>query len=251
MRLALVDRIAGRAWASPLASPPDGQGQVVLRPPKDGHIHLGCGDQHLKGYLNVDLPPSEGVASGTSRPDLEADVLSVAAPPESLTEVRLHHLFEHFDRAQALALLVRWYGWLRPGGYVTIETPDFEACVAGFSERSLGDQALILRHIFGSQEAAWAQHRDGWSEARFRHVLGELGFTEISTSRTASDKRGVLRNIVVNAHRPTDNGPSRAAQLGKALELLRESMNGTAASEQGLLVRWQAQFTELSSVSAG
>jgi hypothetical protein len=214
-------------------------------------VHLGCGDRYLKGYLNVDLPPGEGVASGTSRPDLEADVMCVDAPPESLAEVRSHHLFEHFDRAHALALLVRWYHWLRPGGHVTVETPDFEACVAGFSGRSLSEQALILRHIFGSQEAAWAQHRDGWSEPRFRHVLGELGYTTISASRTISDSRGLLQNVVVTAHRPAAGGSSLQSQLDTALALLRESMNGTAASEQGLLGRWQAQFTELASDTEG
>jgi hypothetical protein len=246
MGLALKDRIVGRAWPSPPANGADARGRVELRPPKDGHVHLGCGDVYLKGYLNIDLPPREGVASGTSRPDLEADVVSVTAPPESVTEVRLHHLFEHFDRAQALVLLMRWYSWLRPGGYVTIETPDFEACIDGYRERSLGEQSLILRHIFGSQEAPWAQHMDGWSQARFRHVLGELGFTKISTSPTLSDKRGLLVNIVVEAHRPKVGGPDREAQVRKACDILRESMNGTAASEQRLFARWQARLGELS-----
>lgn len=245
MHLTLRDRFVGRAWPSPPASDVDARGRVELRPPKDGHVHLGCGDVYLKGYLNVDLPPLEGVASGTSRPDLEADVTSVMAPPESVTEVRSHHLFEHFERAQALALLMRWYGWLRPGGYVTIETPDFAACIDGYARRSLSEQGLILRHIFGSQEAPWAQHMDGWSEARFRHVLSELGFTKISTSRTLSDERGLLVNVVVEAHRPTAGGPSREEQEGKARDILRESMNGTAASEEILLARWHVRLREL------
>ncbi len=204
MKIRIGDRLLGRSWPSPPARVM--QGHVhLLPPPRRGRVHLGCGDVYLRGYLNVDFPPADGVASGTSRPDVESDVMSVRCPADTLAEIRLHHLFEHFERTQALALLVRWYRWLTPGGQLTIETPDFEACIAGFSERPAADQGVILRHIFGSQEASWAQHRDGWSPKRFCHVLGALGFTRISTSSTLSDTRGLLPNVVVKAN-PADRG---------------------------------------------
>lgn len=233
-----------RRWPRPAAGPPGPDGVVELRPPAEGHVHLGCGDVYLRGYLNVDLPPAEGTASGTSRPDVESDVTLVACPPDTLAEVRLHHLFEHFDRAHALALLLRWYGWLRPGGRLTIETPDFEACVDGFAARSYEQQSVILRHVFGSQEAPWAQHLDGWSPARFRHALAELGFTDITTSAGSSDEQGLLANVTVVAHRPPA-GPSAAEQRAAALRLLRQAMNGPAQSEQQLFERWRARFEEL------
>jgi hypothetical protein len=235
----------GRRWPNPPAAPPDERGRVELRPPAEAHVHLGCGDVRLPGYLNVDLPPAQGVASGTSRPDVEADVLSVACPARSLAEVRLHHLFEHFDRATALALLLRWYGWLRPGGYVTIETPDFEACVDGFAGRTPQQQSVILRHVFGSQEAPWAEHLDGWSPRRFREVLGELGFVGVQTSRTDSDELGLLANVVAVAHRPQDGGLAPSEQHERALALLRRSMNGENPTEEKLFERWRARFEEL------
>ncbi len=243
MSVSLVGKITGRAWPSPPADPqPDSHGNARLRPPKNGRLHLGCGDVYRRGYLNVDLPPQEGVASGTSRPDLESDVTKVSCPPEALAEIRLHHLFEHFERAQALALLLRWYEWLRPGGELCIETPDFEACIDGFAGRSAAEQGVILRHIFGSQEAPWAQHRDGWSPQRFRYVLDALGFTNVSTSRTLSDERGLLVNVVARCSRPLAGGPSPEDQRNRALEILRQSMNGNATSEQGLYTRWRTQF---------
>jgi hypothetical protein len=243
MSLALGSRLRGQAWPSPPANEALGGRQTRrLRPPKNGRVHLGCGDRYLRGYLNVDLAPAQGTAAGTSRPDLESDVTKVSCPADTLAEIRLHHLFEHFERAQALALLLRWYGWLRPGGLIQIETPDFEGCIDGFSERSISDQSLILRHIFGSQEAPWALHRDGWSASRFRYVLGELGFTSISTSRTFSDRRQLLANVIATAHRPSGNGPTVDAQVNSALAILRQSMNGEGPSEQLLFARWQSDF---------
>jgi hypothetical protein len=182
---------------------------------------------------------------------VESDVMSVSCPAETLAEIRLHHLFEHFERTQALALLLRWYRWLMPGGHLTIETPDFEGCLANFSERPAADQGVILRHIVGSQEASWAQHRDGWSPNRFRYVLGALGFTDISTSPTLSDARGLLPNVIVRAHRPSGGGQARETQIENALLILRQSMNGDAPSEEQLFTRWRLQFDALCAEEAG
>lgn len=251
MNLSVGAQLLGRGWPSPPTdSTPDAHGRVQLRPPRRGRVHLGCGDVRLRGYLNVDLPPGDGVASGTSRPDVESDVVEVSCPPGTLAEVRLHHLFEHFERAEALALLVRWYRWLLPGGHLTIETPDFEGCISGFGSRSPKERGVILRHIFGSQEAPWARHLDGWSEPRFRHILGALGFTDISTSRTFSDKCGLLPNVIVKAHRPPSDGPSRETQIRTALMLLRDSMNGENPTEERLFERWRSQFEALAAADA-
>lgn len=246
MSRALGSRLPGRAWPLPPTDPGnDVHGYVNLRPPKRGRVHLGCGDRYLQGYLNIDFPPKDGVATGTSRPDLESDATKVSCPSETLVEIRLHHLFEHFERAEALALLIRWYRWLQPGGYVTIETPDFEGCITNFASLSTGDQGVVLRHIFGSQEAPWAQHRDGWSPNRFRHVLGELGFTQISTARTFSDRRRLLPNVIVKAYRPDGDRPSREAQISGALKILRESMVDESPGEEILFERWRSQLNAL------
>jgi hypothetical protein len=234
-----------RRWPVPPAAAPDQHGLVELRPPRDGHLHLGCGDRYLRGYLNVDLPPAEGVASGTSRPDLESDVMSVACPPASLSEIRLHHLFEHFDRAQALAMLLRWYGWLRPGGTLLIETPDFDACIQSFAERTFEERSVILRHVFGSQEAPWAQHLDGWSADRFQRILGDLGFTDVTTTPGSSDERGLLANVLVTARRPLHDARSAEERLAVAVKLLGYSMNGDSPTETRLFGRWRARLEEL------
>jgi hypothetical protein len=214
-------------------------GRVMLNPSSGARLHLGCGGVYLAGYLNVDLPSEEGAAFGASRPDLESDILLLDCPQNVLSEVRLHHVFEHFERAQALGLLVRWFGWLEPAGELVIETPDFERTVEEFSERNFAEQTLILRHLFGSQEATWARHLDGWSAPRFREVLGRLGFIDVRTSQTTSDSDGLLRNVVVRARKPSSSSDAEM-QLAAVDEILVASMNGLNPTEERLAACWRA-----------
>jgi hypothetical protein len=214
-----------------------------LRPRRAARLHLGCGDVYLPGYLNVDYPPALGVASGTSRPDVEADIVSVDAPDATISEVRLHHVFEHFERAVGLALLVRWFDWLEPGGVLTVETPDFERGIEGFADRTASEQSLILRHLFGSQEAPWAVHRDGWSRRRFREVLGELGFEQIEVRETRSDEHGLLVNVVAAAVKPSEP-VSRETRVAAAIAILRQAMNGDNPTEERLAQRWVEAFEQ-------
>lgn len=218
--------------------------RVLLRPRRRARVHLGCGDVRLKGYLNVDYPPEQGVASGTSRPDVEADVIRLDAPPCSIAEIRLHHLFEHFERASALALLIRWYDWLEPGGRLFVETPDFDGCIAGFESRDLTDQSLILRHLFGSQEAPWAQHFDGWSRVRFEAILPRLGYSGLIFELGQSDERGLLRNVTCHAIKPVASTMAWQERVAAAREILKWSMNGDNPTEQALLGRWEARLLE-------
>jgi hypothetical protein len=214
--------------------------RVSLRPRRGARVHLGCGDIPLPRYLNVDLPP-DGLSPRSHLPDLQADIETLASPAGMLAEVRLHHVFEHFDRAQALGLLVRWYDWLAPGGVLTLETPDFEACIERYGQATTEERTVILRHVFGSQEAPWAHHRDGWSEPRFRRVLGALGYQVVDCRAGASDEAGLLRNVTVRARKP--RAPvARPAREEAAHALLAESTNGSAASELELLDGWRRRL---------
>ncbi|MEA2451007.1 MAG: hypothetical protein QOG63_2939 [Thermoleophilaceae bacterium] len=233
------------AWGRRPATARDGR--VLLQPrPSRGRpkLHLGCGDRLMPGYLNVDLPPAEGVASGTSRPDVESDLWQLDCPPETIAEIRLHHVFEHFERAEALALLIRWFDWLAPGGVLILETPDFDGCVAGWADRDSAARGKILRHVFGSQEAPWARHLEGWSERLFREVLPLVGFEMTKVEAGASDVDGLLPNVTAHARRPA-GAPPREQRIAAAREQLRLSMVADVESERGLLKRWEQRFDEL------
>lgn len=128
-------------------------------------LHLGCGEVYLEGYRNIDQPPAEHSVQRKSVADEQTDLRSLRYPAESIEEVRLHHVFEHFPRAVAMALAASWSSWLRPGGALHVEVPDFErtarSVLRPFSSRR--QRFTGIRHLFGSHEAPWAVHWEGWT----------------------------------------------------------------------------------------
>ena len=106
------------------------------RPSGEGlRLHLGCGGVYLDGYRNIDLPSDQHGIQEAIRPDEFADIRMLEYAEGSVSEIRLHHVFEHFDRPTALRLLIDWYQWLEEGGRLIIETPDFEAAARRFLKR--------------------------------------------------------------------------------------------------------------------
>lgn len=202
-------------------------------------LHLGCGERYLEGYVNIDFPPSEHTVQQASPADELADIRHLRYEPESVVEVRLHHVFEHFDRPTALRLLVDWHEWLVEGGRLTIETPDFERSVKAFVRHiGRGDRGTILRHVFGSHEAAWAVHWDGWYEQRYRRVLGALGYASLDFEK--AKWRGT-HNITVHAER-AGGRRSREAQMSAATQILRDSLVDDSPSELRLLDEWVSRL---------
>lgn len=204
-------------------------------------LHLGCGESHLAGYINIDYPSTEHTVQATSAADVFADITTLSILNESVDEIRSHHVFEHFDRQTALALLCNWHQQLKVGGTLIIETPDFkESSLLLLLDTSLSykDQQAILRHIFGSHEARWAIHCDGWYKEKFLHVLSLLGYEDICIEHSRYLN---LCNITITAKKlkPSNN----TALLETAKAILRESL--VADCETKMYSVWCEQFEKL------
>lgn len=215
--LATVEKLAEYAKRSP----------GVLR------LHLGCGQCYFPGYVNIDYPPSHHTVQVKSPADLYADIRSLSFEAGTIAEVRLHHVFEHFDRPTALRLLADWHEWLVDGGMLLIETPDFDACARIILSRfkSWPEKAVAMRHLFGSHEAHWAYHLDGWNKQRFRHTLKKLGYGCLEFQRTRWQG---TRNIVVKGAKVRS---MTRHKLNEALaKLLAEALVDT--TEKRLYAHW-------------
>lgn len=205
-------------------------------------LHLGCGESHLNGYINIDFPPSEHTVQTRQGADAFADITKIAFPPQTVDEIRSHHTFEHFDRQAALTLLCKWHDWLKVGGTLVIETPDFEGSIKLLMDRkySYAQKQSIMRHIFGSHEAYWAMHYDGWYKDKFEHVLSTLGFTEVHCEFTQWQ---LTKNIIVRAKKTKDLSTQTVRSYAK--EILRDSMVDNSVSEEKMWQTWCTVFDTL------
>ena len=202
-------------------------------------LHLGCGETKIAEYINIDFPSDSHNVMVTA-PDFIADVVGLHFPGGSVDEIRLHHVFEHFNRVVALGLLVRWHEWLRPGGLLVIETPDFMATSAAAQNAAFDQQMALVRHLEGDQAAHWAFHIGQWFPARFEHTLKALGFEVLEIKKTASAWHDPpLHNVAVTAKKMTDL--PRKELHSAAHSLLKLSL--VAAEEQPTLEVWKAQLS--------
>lgn len=212
-------------------------------------LHLGCGTRYLDGYVNIDYPASEHTVQRSLVADRCVDITELTYPVSTVDEIRLHHVFEHFPRQIALALLCQWTDWLKPGGLLRIETPDVMASAWALISplTSSGTRHQIVRHLFGSHEAGWAAHWDGWYKDRFRLTLTALGFHDL---RFTKSRWGATRNIEIWAIREDKKFTLQDYRkivkdlLAKSLVTHRSrwSFNAVAESERAMLEVWMCEW---------
>ena len=134
-------------------------------------ISIGTGKDKLNDYLNIDIDEFH-------KPDLVADFRDLDFM--NLDEIRAHHLLEHFDRFEVITILEQWHSWLKKGGGLVLELPDFEGICKEFKK---GNKYWLSRHAFGSHKEDWAYHREGWWEEKVNEILPSVGFRIINIEK--------------------------------------------------------------------
>ncbi|NLH15524.1 MAG: glycosyltransferase [Phycisphaerae bacterium] len=192
-------------------------------PGKPLRLHLGCGQWKFDGYVNIDYPPSEHTTIPKLGADIHADITTLRFPDRTVDEIRLHHVFEHFNRVTALALLIRWHQWLRVGGVLCIETPDLIGSARTLlSNAAWKTKMAVVRHLAGDQAAKWAYHVDHWFAERFQRTLSALGFGGLHKEEKSWSQEPFLSNVIVTAHKTEERTVD--TQFSAAGQLLAESM---------------------------
>lgn len=150
-------------------------------------LHLGCGQSYLEGYINIDFPAASHSVQEESVADVYANILELRYPAGSIDEIRLHHVFEHFPRPVACALLACWFSWLKQDGILRLEVPDFgkTARVMISPLASFRKKAVAERHLFGSHEAKWAVHCEGYTSVTLKRMLQSFGFGTVKTKNNS------------------------------------------------------------------
>lgn len=204
-------------------------------------LHLGCGEQYFRGYINIDYPSSEHAVMDV-KADYLADITKLDFPENSVDEIRLHHVFEHFNRVTALAMLIKWHQWLKVDGVLQIETPD----IMGSAEVLVSNapwriKTAAIRHLTGDQADKWAYHVDHWFSERYIHTLSKLGFHQIEILNSKWPHPPHLCNVRVLAKKKCCIGVEEL--INSADELLLEST--VSPAEKNTHAVWKSQLREV------
>jgi hypothetical protein len=203
-------------------------------------FHLGCGMRVFEGYFNIDYPADQHPVMTMLTADVYADIATMNCGRGTVDEIRLHHVFEHFQRVPALIMLAKWTSWLKVGGMLIIETPDLEGSAKTFLQaRDESVRGAIARHLAGDQASPWAFHLDHWWPERFRATLGALGYEIVAAHTERWTQSPYLSNAVAKAR--LKEHLSNETLLRNSLALLKRSLvNNT---ERDVFAAWSKQLT--------
>lgn len=152
-------------------------------------LHLGCGNMYLPGYVNVDCfdMAERDTSRAGCRYDVKANLLDLPFKENSVVEIAIIHVLEHFYRWEVLKLISVFHKLLRKNGILWIEMPDLDRCIewyvkAGsrFSGKTtstpLGRLNKGFTQLYGNQwdELEYEVHKYVWSREEIVEVLKPL-----------------------------------------------------------------------------
>jgi len=142
-------------------------------------LHLGCGHNYLEGWINIDGPKEE-LCYDDLKADIYARIENLEYTDNSIDEILMNAVFEHFPRHVAIMQLRKFYKWLKPGGKLTILVPDFWNTVEMLKRsKSQKEQQFWFRHIFGPQDTIqFGTHYDAFSLDKLKWMFSIVGFNE-------------------------------------------------------------------------
>lgn len=140
-------------------------------------LNLGCGGDIKPGYLNVDLKKRDGV-------DLVADIMTLAFPPETFTEIFAADVIEHLYFSNAKKLLKNCHEWLKSHGTLVIHTSNLPFLASKLVDGgNYADEFHfeVLKWVYGitpagESDSPYMIHYWSYSKESLCHVLRQIGF---------------------------------------------------------------------------
>lgn len=201
--------------------------------------HLGCGSHYMPGYLNVDFPREQHTVNDAVKVDVYADILTMKYEP--CEEIRSHHVFEHFGFVDSFKLLEKWAVAILPKGRLVIDVPDVAALASALTTGSLEKKFKVMRYLYGSQEAQWAYHVNGWTVDMLEHVLRAIGYScpAIAAYGNPDDE---CPNCGVCITMTKTGAPTQDEVHEKLAGMLSLYANGDTDFERRLTELWRVQL---------
>jgi len=154
----------------------------VVSYPEGAKVNLGCGQQYLEGWVNVDSNP--GVTT-----DLACDFRELPQyfPPGSLAVIQMIHSISYLRYWEAQDFFRGVHTLLQPKGCLILEFPDIEKCARRirFCHGELGPYLEAVRAIYAFDldqircRESYIPYHFGWSAWHINEELRQAGFSRI------------------------------------------------------------------------
>jgi predicted SAM-dependent methyltransferase len=166
-------------------------------------LHIGCGGNHLEGWLNTELcPRGDEIFLDATRP--------FPLPAESFDCVYSEHMIEHIAYEDAGRMLRECHRILRPQGVIRIVTPDMKFLRTLLDPPyppALADYIAYSRaqyridgpagsgiHVFNHFVRSWG-HQFIYDRDSLAGLLGDAGFTGLSEHSLQDSDHERLRGL--------------------------------------------------------
>ncbi len=166
LRYFLVNTWYGtKRWISPPVLPKNADGKVL--------IHLGCGYQDDKRYINVDGAPFPHVhyLSRVEKLPMFSN--------DSADLIYACHVLEHLSHQKLDEILREWGRVLKKDGVLRLSVPDFDKII-GIYEKEGRDIYRIIPPLMGTHESGeFDFHRAVFNKAYLTDILMKAGFSSV------------------------------------------------------------------------
>ncbi len=150
-------------------------------------LHVGCGDKHLDGWVNIDQQALPGV-------DEVADVTH-GLKFSNAEAVYAEHFLEHLKIQDALAFFQESHRVLGEGGIFRLSTPNLDWVWSthyrlGAEEDEKTSMAININRAFHGWE-----HQFLWNRQMLAAALTACGFKDLTWPRYGESQHQILRGL--------------------------------------------------------
>ena len=133
-------------------------------------VNLGCGDDVLAGYVNMDARPVG---------DIVGDVTKLPWADSSVDEMRAMDILEHFPVTRSALILQEWRRVLSVGAVLTLRVPNMQS-LGDLISHDDGRCELYIRNVYGGhrwgEDGSFDAHHTGWTPRLLDLLLQRCGF---------------------------------------------------------------------------
>jgi len=146
-------------------------------------LNIGCGRDILQDYINIDYRELPGV-------DVVASVDKLPFKNNTVQEIYLSHVLEHFTETRAKNLLLYWFELLIPGGILVIRVPNIEVMARDYANGEI-DWQNLRQIILGGQDYIGDFHYNAFSEESLKDLINNTLDENAITIETITHDRQI------------------------------------------------------------